>query len=80
MCVTCLFEVHELSLLSTKYVALRISYNTEIAQQKHTIQTKHNQTRQTIEKCLFNILDLLRFCDKRDMAKRLGLQDIDLRV
>jgi hypothetical protein len=52
MCVTCLFKVHELSLLSTKYVALRTSYNIEIAQHKHTIQTKHNQTRQIIEKCV----------------------------
>jgi hypothetical protein len=43
MCVTCLFGVHDLSLLSTKYVALRTNYNTETAQHKHTIQTKHNQ-------------------------------------
>jgi hypothetical protein len=72
MCATCLFEVHDLSLLSTKHVALYTSYNTEIAQHKHTIQFKHNQTRQAIEKCLFNLLDLLRFCDKRDMAKGLA--------
>jgi hypothetical protein len=37
MCVTCLFGVQDLSLLSTKYVALRTNYNTEIAQPKHTI-------------------------------------------
>jgi hypothetical protein len=49
MCVTCLFEDHDLSLLSTKHVALRTSYNTEITQHKHTMQSKHNQTRQTIE-------------------------------
>jgi hypothetical protein len=68
MCVTCLFEEHDLSLISTKHVALRTSYNIEITQHKHTIQSKHNQTRQTIEKCWFNNLDLLRYYDKRDMA------------
>jgi hypothetical protein len=67
MCVTCLFEDHNLSLLSTKYIALRTSYNIEIAQHKHTIQYKHNQT---IETGWFNILDFLRYCDTRDMAKR----------
>jgi hypothetical protein len=68
MCVTCLFGVQDLSLLSTKYVALCTNYNTEIPQHKHTIQYKQNQTGQTIENSLFNILDLLRYCDKRDMA------------
>jgi hypothetical protein len=57
MCATCLFEDHDLSLLSTKHVALRINYNTELTQHKYTIQYKHNQTRQTIEKDWFNILD-----------------------
>jgi hypothetical protein len=60
------------SLLSTKHVALRTNYNTEIIQHKHTKQSKLNQTRQTIEKCLFNILGLLRLCDKRDMSKGLA--------
>jgi hypothetical protein len=46
MCVTCLFGVHDLSLFSTKLVALRTSYNTEIAQHKHTIQYKHNKDKQ----------------------------------
>jgi hypothetical protein len=73
MCVTCLFEVQDLSLLSTKHVALHTKYNTDIAQHKHTIQYKHNQTRQTIEKCLFNNLDFSRYCDRRDMAKELGI-------
>jgi hypothetical protein len=71
MCVTCLFEVHDLSLLSTRYIALRTNHNIEITQYKHTIQSKHNQTRQAIEKCWFNILDLLRYYDKRDMLKDL---------
>jgi hypothetical protein len=31
------FGVHDLSLLSTKHVALRTNYNIEIAQHKHTI-------------------------------------------
>jgi hypothetical protein len=73
MCVTCLFEDHNLSLLSTKHVALRTSYNTEITQHKHTIQSKHNQTRQAIEKGLFNPLDFSRYCDRRDMAKELWI-------
>jgi hypothetical protein len=73
MCVTCLFEVHELSLLSTKYVALRTSYNIELTQHKHTIQLNHNKTRQAIEKGWFNILYLLRYCGKRDMAKGLWI-------
>jgi hypothetical protein len=61
------------SLLSTKHVTLRTNYNTKIAQHKHSIQYKHNKTRQAIEKCLFNLLDLLRFYDKRDMAKGLWI-------
>jgi hypothetical protein len=46
MCVTCLFGVHNLSLLSKKHVDLRTSYNTEIAQHKHTIPiaTKSSKT------------------------------------
>jgi hypothetical protein len=71
MCVTCLLKIMIFSLLSTKHVAFRTSYNIEITQHKHTIQSKHNQTRQATEECWFNILDLLRFCDKRDMAKGL---------
>jgi hypothetical protein len=71
MCVTCLFEVHDLSLLSTRYVALRTNYNTEITQHKHTIHSNHNQTREAIKKYWFNILDLLRYYDKRDMVKDL---------
>jgi hypothetical protein len=56
-----------------KYVALRRSYNTEITQHKHTIPSKHSQARQTIKKRLFNILGLLRLCDKRDIAKELWI-------
>jgi hypothetical protein len=48
------------SLLSAKNVALRMNYNTKITQHKHTIQSKHNQTRKIIEKGLFNILDLFK--------------------
>jgi hypothetical protein len=73
MCVTCLFEDHDLSLLSTKHVALCTNYNTKIAQHKHTIQTKHNQTRQTTKKGLFNILDFSRYCDRKDRAKELWI-------
>jgi hypothetical protein len=56
-------------LLSTKYVALRTNYNIELTQHKHTTPIATKQTKQTIENSLFNILDLLRFCDKRDMAR-----------
>jgi hypothetical protein len=65
MCVTCLFEDHDLSLLSTKHVALRTNYNIDITQHKHTTQS--NKT--TNEKCLFNNLDYSRYCDRKDMAK-----------
>ena len=67
MCVTCLFEDHDVSLLSTKHVALRTNYSTR----KHTINTpyKLNQTKQTIEMGWFNNLDLLRCYDKKDMVK-----------
>jgi hypothetical protein len=61
------------SLLSTKHAALCTNYNTKITQHKHTIQYKHNQTRQTFEKCLFNNLDFSRYCDGRDMAKGLWI-------
>jgi hypothetical protein len=73
------------SLLSTKHVALRTSYNIEISQHKHAIQSKHKQTRQAIEKCWSNILDFLRYGDKRDMAKglwvaRYGFESLDGKV
>jgi hypothetical protein len=44
MSVTCLYKVQDLSLLSTKHVALCTSYNTEITQYKHTTQTKLSKT------------------------------------
>jgi hypothetical protein len=71
MCVTCLLKIMIFSLLSTKHVALSTSYIIKLTQHKQTIQYKHNQTRQTIEKYWFNILDSLRYCDERDMAKGL---------
>jgi hypothetical protein len=78
MCVTCLFEVHEVSLPSTKHVVLR----TTIAQEKHAINNlfKRKQVRQTIERCLFNNLVLLRCYDKKDMAKDHELWDMNLRA
>ena len=78
MCVTCLFEDHDVSLLSTKHVALHTSYSTKW----HNINTpyKHNLINQTIEKCLFNNLDLLICYDKKDMAKDHDLWDMDLRA
>jgi hypothetical protein len=76
MCVTCLFEEYDLSLLSTKHEALRTNYNTK----QHNINTpyNHNQTWQTIKKCLFNNLDLLRCYDKKDMARNYELWDMAL--
>jgi hypothetical protein len=56
-------------LLSTKYVALHTNYNIELTQQKHTTPIATKQIEQTIENSLFNILDLLRLCDKRDMSR-----------
>jgi hypothetical protein len=47
MCVTCLFEEYDLSLLSTNHVALYTSYNTEIAIHKQSIQ--HNQTNKQLK-------------------------------
>jgi hypothetical protein len=66
MCVTCLFEDHDVSLLSTKLVALRKTIAQEIAYHKQSIPTQSNK--QAIEKCLFNNLDLLRCYDKKDMV------------
>jgi hypothetical protein len=67
MCVTCLFEDHDVLLLSTKHVALCKTIAQEIAYHKHTIPTQSNKS--TIEKYLFNNLILLRCYDKRDMVK-----------
>jgi hypothetical protein len=78
MCVTCLFEDHDVSLLSTRHVALCTNYNTEIAYHKQSIQTQ--STIQTNEKCLFNNLDLLRCYDKKDMEKGHDLRDMNLRA
>jgi hypothetical protein len=52
MCVTCLFEDHDVPLLSTKHVALRTNYSTEIAYHKQTIQTQFKQIKQLKSVCL----------------------------
>jgi hypothetical protein len=54
-------------LLSTKHVVLRKTIAQEIAYHKQSIQTQ--STNQTIEKYLFNDLDLLICYDKKDMVK-----------
>jgi hypothetical protein len=56
-------------LFSTKYVALRTNYNKELTQHKHTTPIATKQTEQIIKNSLFNILDLLIFYDKIDMAR-----------
>jgi hypothetical protein len=61
MCVTCLSEEQDASLLSTRHVTLRKT----IAQEKHNINTLY-KLKQTIERCLFNSLDLLRCYVKKD--------------
>jgi hypothetical protein len=38
------FEDHDVSLLSTKHVALRTNYSIEITSHKHTIQTQPNKS------------------------------------
>jgi hypothetical protein len=45
----------------------------KIAKHKHTVQFKQNQTTQTTKKGYFNLLDFLRYCNKRDMAKGLWI-------
>jgi hypothetical protein len=54
MCVTCLSEEQDVSLLSTRHVTLRRT----IAQEKHNINTpyKLNQIIQSVEKSWFNDL------------------------
>jgi hypothetical protein len=67
-CVSLAFlKITIFPLLSTKHVALRKTIAQEIAYHKQSIQ--HNQTNQTIEKYLFNNLDLLRCYDKKDLVK-----------
>jgi hypothetical protein len=78
MCVTCLFGDHDVSLLSTKHVALRTNYSTEITYHKQSIQTQ--SIKQTIERGLFNNLVLLRCYDKKDMVNDHDLWDMNQRA
>jgi hypothetical protein len=59
MCVTCLFEVQTLSLLSTKHMAPQTNLKYRGTQYKHTIPRQQNQARQAIEKGWFHILNFL---------------------
>jgi hypothetical protein len=72
------FEDHDVPLLSTKHVALRTNYSTEIAHHKQTIQTQSNKSNNW--KGLFNNLDLLRCYDKKYMVKDHDLWDMDRRA
>jgi hypothetical protein len=58
-------------LLSTKHVALRTTIAQEIAYHKQSIQ--HNRTNQTIEKYLFNDLDLLICYDRKIWQRKYEL-------
>jgi hypothetical protein len=78
MCVTCLFEDLDASLLSTKHVVLRTNYSTEIAYHKQSIQTQ--STNKQLKSSLFNNLDLLRCYDKKDMARDHDLGDMNRRA
>jgi hypothetical protein len=51
-----------------RHVALLTSYNTDITQHKHTTNSNKIKQDKTVENGRFNILEILRFCDKRDMA------------
>jgi hypothetical protein len=42
-------------------------------QHKHTVRFKQNQTRQTTENGWFNLLNFLRYYDRRDMTIELGI-------
>jgi hypothetical protein len=72
MCVTCLgnnqhtHNNHTCSLAPLHNLSKK--YCTHI-----NIPYKHNPTRQTIKKGLFNNLGHSRYCDKRDMAKELWI-------
>jgi hypothetical protein len=78
MCVTCLFEDHDVPLLSTKHVALRTNYSTEIAYHKQSIQ--HNQTSKQLKCVRSTILDLLGCYDKKDRVRDHDLGDMNLRA
>jgi hypothetical protein len=57
MCVTCLFGVQTLSLLSTRYVLSFQSIATEVHNINTLLQDKQDQAMQTIEMGWFNILN-----------------------
>jgi hypothetical protein len=61
MCVTCLFEDHDLSLLSTKHVALHTNYNTKYHNINMPYHTSIIKQDKQLERCLFNNLDLLGY-------------------
>jgi hypothetical protein len=81
MCVTCLFGVHDLSLLSTKHVALRTSYNIEIAQHKYTIPiaTKIKQDKQ-MKRVGSTFWISYNYVIREIWQEACGLQDMDLGV
>jgi hypothetical protein len=76
MCVTCLFEVQTLSLLSTRHVLSFQSIAIEAHNINTLVQDKHDQALQTIEMGWFNILNLWFLWWERYVLK-LGLQDMD---
>jgi hypothetical protein len=59
MCVTCLFGVQTLSLLSTRHVLFFQSIAVEVHNINTLVQDKQNQAMQIIETGWFNILDFL---------------------
>jgi hypothetical protein len=78
MCVTCLFGVQTLSLLSTRHVLSFQSIAIGVTQYKHTVPRQQDQAMQTIEMGWFNILKFLWFFDdERDISWILVLQGMD---
>jgi hypothetical protein len=73
MCVTCLGNNQHTHSNHTCSSALLHNLNKKYYTHINTPfqYGNHNQTGQTIEKCLFNNLDFLRYSDRIDMTKEL---------
>jgi hypothetical protein len=77
MCVTCLFGVQTLSLLSTRHVHSFQSIAIEVHNINTLVQDKQYQAMQAIEIGWFNILNFLWFLWWGRYVMNLGLQNMD---
>jgi hypothetical protein len=75
MCVTCLFGVQTLSLLSTRHVLSFQSIAIEVHNINTLVQDKQDQAMQTIEMGWLNILNFLWLLWWERYGLKLGLQD-----